>query len=301
MPTESLTEAPTGALTPPTSEVPTESLTEAPTEVLTPPTSEVPTESLTEAMTTPTTEVRLTYSDLEYKKILEERIQKINEKIKSLESKDSVRAFNELEGLKVELEALKQMANHPENRTELGFRAERKLSNLDKKREIKDRKRAGYQEQIDILKAKKSELVTNRAKKIIDKRIAHFQKKVDALKKADVSCGKKQRKILRPRYMFELRSQHLLSLAEGKVNAYETRIHENEELISILGGGFRDSVRERIYDIKGHYYQKRKDRAEEILSEMRTRRPVVNMIGARITSLSKHHLRRLIDDEYSRV
>ena len=75
-----------------------------------------------------------------------------------------------------------------------------------------------------------------------------------------------------PKFVIEAKKRSMLSQAEGKVQAYESRIRDNEklndELSAIFGDNIVNDIRERFYDLKGAYYQKRLERSRAILEAM---------------------------------
>ena len=243
----------------------------------------------------------ITNSDMEYKKMIDERIAKLSAKIRELKVKEA-RDFtghnlNLIKGYEVELGKLQQISNAIGNRIELNSVAEAGLSILDSKREKNQETQDFYREQIKQLRAMREDLVTARSKRKIDKKVFNLNKKIQKLQRTDCFCGKIQRSIMCPKFLYESKKSTILSKAEGKVHAYEDRIHDNDIMNAELSAMSKDNlitdIRERIYDIRGTYYQKRLDRSREIFEDMQKKDSIVAMRGARITSLPKKYVDKI--------
>ena len=237
-------------------------------------------------------------TDLEYKKILEDRVKNNEKKIQQLSKNNKkFRVFGEhkattIRGLEVENEALKKQIEDYEDREKLGNIAESSLEAFDHFHDKNKLTQEDYRKKIEELKVTRSKLETLRAKRIVDKRIELYEKRIERLKKRNVHIGNTQRRMIYPKYRYELKKQNLLAHASGRVAEYEAKVNDNQELINMLDPSSRklDSVRGVIYDMKGIFYKKRLERSNEILDEIQNRNLLVTMYGARVTSLGKRYL-----------
>ena len=240
-------------------------------------------------------------SDLEYKKMIDDRINMLASKLADFKSKSgrdiTGHVSTTINGLEIEIEELRRISAELGSRTPLNGLSESSIAFLDDRRDANEDKQNKYQERIAELQEMKSQLKRRSAKFITDKRIEHLQKKIKKLQERDCFCGSIQRKIMYPRYLVEAKKRNLLSHAQGRVQDYENRIHDNEMMSENLDEMFGDSIfngaRQVIYDIKGMYFRKRLERSQAILAEMQDSNNIVSMYGARVTSLSRGQLDRI--------
>lgn len=240
-------------------------------------------------------------SDLEYRNLLQERVKQLQSRLVGLRGRAkhdiTGHVYNQIKGHEREIEVLQEMINSMDRRPEMSVPGEGMMSVTDSFRDNNHSKQNQYEQQIAELKELRSNLLTARAQRRLDRRIEKLNRKISKLKKHDVYAGNVQRSILYPRYLYETRKRSLLLHAEGRVLAYQDRIQDNERIHSELDAMYSNSivrgVHEFICDIKGMYYQNRLGRAQEILDEMNQTDSVIHMQGARITSLSKKYLEQI--------
>lgn len=239
-------------------------------------------------------------NNLEYQKLLEARISKVRSKLNALRQKEdrdiTGHVAEAVKGFEIELERLtEEVANL--SRPQVNSLGEFGLEYLDEKRSVNSEKQDYYKEQIKELKELKDSLEKARNKRKINRRIERYEKKIARLKKANVFYSNVQRTIMYPKYKLEAKKRSLLARAEGRVKAYENKQQDNENIKNNLDTIFKDSpfngIRQKYYDLKGIYYQKKIARSNDILTEMQNKNNIVTMSGARITSLSKSYLNKI--------
>ena len=229
-------------------------------------------------------------SDLEYKKLLEERIKCTEKSLSELRGKKHTELTEiRIKSLEIELEKLKKNYQNFIGREEFNKLFEAELSLIDASREKNNEGKNEYQKKIDELEAMKKELKGFRSKKVVDGKIHYFERRLRSLQKKDAFCGKVQRTIMYPKYRYEMRKIHLLSYAEGRVENYKTSLAENEELKEMLK---RDEFKWNLFDkfksnIRGSYYKKNLAKSQALLQEMQKKDTVIGMYGARATSWMK--------------
>ena len=240
--------------------------------------------------------------DSEYKKILEERVKELETRIAKLKIKEEnskdlgTRFSSRIKGLELEVEDLKQKIIAADNRELLGNFTEERLTKKEAKFQQNLHEQQELEKEIADLKAVREKMNSSRAKRIPGKKIARLEKKLNRLKDKGAIIGYKQRKIMYPKYKHNLKRESLLFHAQGRVDNYEEKIQDNEELKRTLNKDHKlDSIKAVYYDVKGLYYQKRWDRSKEILNEMQTKKNIVTMYGSRVTSLSKKYLDKIRD------
>jgi hypothetical protein len=134
----------------------------------------------------------------------------------------------------------------------------------------------------------KSEIGTRRGQMAIDSKIRRLTDKIEALKAKNVRIQKVQRSLLYPKFLYLQRKQRKIDKAEGRVLFNEERINDNEVLKSTVDkDSFLGSFKSMIYDIKGVFYKKRYERAQEILRKMNNKYAPVKAKSARTIKLKK--------------
>lgn len=233
-------------------------------------------------------------ADLEYKAILEDRQKKIQRKIKELKRKEKgvfgSRNSIIIKGLEKEAEEIKKLIENYEDRVTFGDTFESGLESLNNMRSKREDKRIEYQNKINELKEIRAKLETTKSRRDVDKKIAHYNKKIKALQKSDVRFGKVQRTLMYPKSRYKLKKINMMARAEGRVAYYEDKIKDNEELKAMFKDNLIDTLKERVYDLKGLYYRKRLARSRAILADMQGEDSIVKYVGARITSIGKGRL-----------
>lgn len=238
-------------------------------------------------------------ADNEYKKILEDQMKKIQERINVLKSKEEkLDLFSHnsttIKGLELEYENLKERVENYTARDSLSDFVEGKLSTLDKIYDKRNDKQEGYKEQIEELQSIKNNLETARARKKVDKKIANIEKKIKRLQKSKGFYGGIQRTIMYPKYRLDIKKANLLSHAYGRVENYEQKLRDNDAIKEMFDPNkLTDTIKERFYDLKGAYYRKRLERSEAILNEMMDKKNIVTMYGSRVTSIGKNRLNNI--------
>ena len=196
-----------------------------------------------------------------------------------------------LMGYNIELKELDDMKKLFDSREKLSPEAEERLAELDKVSAANAEKIAAYKEQIERLKAMRSELVSARNAHKIDREIKRLNTNIKLLHVKDVGILNVQKAIMYPTYKVELMKQALLSRQRGKVQYYEEKQAVNEELQRMLDSdSIIDSVKKSIYEIKGAHYQKNIEKSEAILEDMKKTDSLKEMHGARIRGMTNGYL-----------
>ena len=194
-------------------------------------------------------------------------------------------------GYNIELKELDDMKKLFDSREKLSPEAEERLAELDKVSAANAEKIAAYKEQIERLKAMRSELVSARNAHKIDREIKRLNTNIKLLHVKDVGILNVQKAIMYPTYKVELMKQALLSRQRGKVQYYEEKQAVNEELQRMLDSdSIIDSVKKSIYEIKGAHYQKNIEKSEAILEDMKKTDSLKEMHGARIRGMTNGYL-----------
>lgn len=239
-------------------------------------------------------------ANLEYKAILEDRQKKIQRKIKELKRKEKgifgSRNSITIKGLEKEAEEIKKLIENYEDRVILSDTAESGLAGLNNMRSKRETKKSEYQDKINELKEIRAKLETAKSRRDVDKKIDRYNKKMKALQKSDVRFGKVQRTLMYPKTKYELKKINMMARAEGRVDYYENRIKDNEELKAMFKDNLIDTLKERVYDLKGLYYRKCLARSKAILADMQDKDSIVSYVGARVTSIGKGRLYELRED-----
>lgn len=233
-----------------------------------------------------------------YVSLLKDRQKAIQENInrlRNLRNHDSNRVSLEIRGYEIELEELQRAIDDYSSRRELRERVERALERTDRRHQRASERERDYQEQIRELQELKERLLTIRAKRRVDRRIERIQSRIKTMQNRKTRCVNTQRRRMMPRYRRDFHRMEIRSRQQARVEQADARLRDNEALKSMLNRDHLiDNIRERIYDIRGTFYQRRKDREQEVLNEMNSTDSIVRMRGARITRISRHirdHLR----------
>ena len=244
-------------------------------------------------------------SDLAYKKILEDRINEINESISKLKKSDEkvfalhTQIESKINGLLIEQEKLKKELDEYSKRDELSSGRENVISYYNNKYEEKNEKQNEYQKRIDELKDLKKGVSGRYANKVIDKRIKRLEEKVDGLKKKKGKIINSQKRIMYPKYKYQLNKQKRMSYQEGKIKNYESMIKDTEALRNSLNEkSVFSPLANKIYDRKEAKYQRKIDKANEVINKIQNKKGKAHLKGARrITIKNKiaNKLRNMAD------
>ena len=239
-------------------------------------------------------------SDKVYLELLEERkkeiisnidrINRLNQNKKNISTNDLI----QLKGYQIELQELQEAIDNYTERRSLSDITENRMERIEQKYQKAHNKSNAYKEEIEELKALKERLIAIKAKRKVDRRIEKLEVKIKDMEQKKVTCSNKQRKKMLPKYKRDFYRNSLLARQKGRIKEFEDRLSDNEELKNMFNrDNLIDNIKERIYDIKGHFYMKKIAREEEILKEMQKTSSRILMHGARITSLNKKFIEKL--------
>lgn len=233
-------------------------------------------------------------SDQAYYKILKERMDKITEQIKKLQSKKvSLLSFNNLidikiKGLEVEYGKLKEQIDTKADRVEISNRGEKALTRLDDKALSNEEKKQEYQNTINELNNLKAGIATKHGKAVIDRKIKRINDKIKNLNNKNVRIEKIQRSLLYPKYLYRQHRQRKIDKAEGRVLFNEARYSDNEILKQTVDPNTKlGALKTSIYDIKGMFYLKRLERSNKLLEKMNNKYSPTKAKGARVVNIKK--------------
>ena len=243
-------------------------------------------------------------SDIVYHNMILERIKKVQDKIALLHQKENgllkQHIYKEIKGYESELEKLEELAK--ETRMEFREDKEDKLERLDQRYKKNQERIKDYEDKIKELKELREQLLTTRKKIKVDKNMVKLIDKIEKLKKSNITCQNRQRRTMMPKVTYENIKRRLLSSEEGVVRAYSDEIEDNkkyqEEMKRITGKeNFFGNIKSKYYDKLGIYYKKKLEKASFILEEMQDKDTIVEVLGARVTSLPKRLIERLQESE----
>lgn len=231
-------------------------------------------------------------SDIAYKKMLEERIKSINESIEKLKKSDE-RVFalhtqieSRINGLKIEQEKIQKELNEYVKRDELKEKNERVISYYDNKYDKRSEKQEEYQDRINELNNIKQNVSSVHAKKVIDKKIKRLNEKVNDLKKKKGKIVNAQKRIMYPKYKYNLNKQRRLSMQEGKLKNYETLLNDNEIMKqSVNDKSIFASLEKRMYDRRSKKYTRKIEKTKEVIDVMKTKN--TRVLGAKTISMKR--------------
>ena len=233
-----------------------------------------------------------------------ERIKKVKDKIELLHKKENGllknHTYSEIKGYEAELEKLAELAK--QSRIEFNEAKEDKLERLDQRYKKNQEKIHGYEDKIKELNHLKAQLLTISKKRKVDRNVDKLSKKIEKLKQSNITCQSRQRSAMMPKVTYENIKRRLLSSQEGKVRAYSDEVEDNrkyqEEIKRIMGRDrlFAD-LKERYYEKVGTYYKKKMEKAKRTLEDMQEKDTIVEVFGARITSMPKRWVEKLRESE----
>ena len=198
-------------------------------------------------------------------------------------------------GLDQELNQIRESIKNYDDRRVLDAETEKELAAIDSQHDELVEARQAYKEQIQELRELKSQLkgVRNRAR--INREEKKLNRRLKKLQASEVKMMKEQKSIMYPEYKVDLKRQALLSRVGGRIEYFEEKMAVNDELERMLDQEhhFGDGIRRKIYDIKGAHYQKRLAREQEVLEAMQKSDSIIEMRGARITTISNKYADRI--------
>lgn len=239
-------------------------------------------------------------SDLAYKKILEERVKDIDSEIEKLRKRDdSLFALhsqieNRISGLQVEREKLNEEIKNFTSREGLSDRTEDRLSAINDRYEARNDKQQEIQKRIDELKAIKSTVQGKHANKVLDRRIQRLEDKVNSLKSKKGHLVNIQRRIMYPKYRYMLKKQRKISLQEGKIANYQSMKNDVSALRSSLNEqSIFSPIANKIYERREAKYQRKIEKANEMINKIQNREAHAHYSGARRINLRNRVANRL--------
>ena len=140
-------------------------------------------------------------------------------------------------------------------------------------------------QQISELESKKEILKTGMGKNLINKMIESKYKKLEKLQQKEIKLEQRQRIILMKKQNTINKRNELLSKREANIELTEAKINDNGILKNNLGDSIKDKVANKIYDIKGKFYQKKYEYQTNILNNMKQRN--VGFKGANVMIVTK--------------
>ena len=239
-------------------------------------------------------------SDLAYKKILEERVKDIDSKIEKLRKRDEslfalhTQIENRISGLQVERERLNEEIRNFTTREELSDRTEERLSSISSRYEERNNKQQEVQSRIDELKAMKSTVQGKHANKVLDRRIQRLEDKVNKLKSKKGRLVNIQRRIMYPKYRYMLKKQRKVSLQEGKIANYQAKKNDVNALKNSLNErSIFTPIATKIYDRREAKYQRKIEKANEMINKIQNREAHAHVSGVRRINLRSRVANRL--------
>ena len=241
-------------------------------------------------------------SDEVYLKLLEEEEKKLRKRIAELEAKREFtnRIPIKLEGLKLQQQALKDKIEEYNERGIYSDKKEEKLYQLDAQAESIIEKQIPIERKIAELEALRQRAETTVEEKYnIRKEIAHQKQMLYSLKGKNIAINRKQRKIMISKFHKEQKREKLLGKQQGKVSVYEDRLDRIAELQEMLSpeDSFIDRIKNGYYNLKGKYYERKLNRAEEVLEIMQQSDSNIVVRGANVVNLG----RRAVDTLRNRM
>lgn len=231
-------------------------------------------------------------SDEVYLKLLEEEEKELRKQIAILESKMEFtnRIPIKLEGLKLRQQKIKNQIEEYTERGTFSDKKEEALYKLDAQAESIIAKQIPIEEKIAELEAlKKAAETTVEEKYYLRKEIAQQKQKLYSLKGKNITINRKQRKIMISKFHKEQKREKLLSKQQGKINVFEDKLDRIAELQAMLSpeDSFIDRIKNGYYSLKGKHYERKLNRAEEVLEIMQQSDSNIALRGANIINIRK--------------
>lgn len=240
-------------------------------------------------------------SDRVYQEMIQKSMKSISAEINKLERQNrGLRAATDnmtvkIDGLKLQLQELNQELKNYEERITLSEHKENKLDKTDAKvAEIIAKEESHVQKIRDLENMKKS-LHTTRAVRKVNKQIVKQQEIIKRLQKKNARIDLRQKVIMMPKYYRVKKRSQLLNKQQAKVNLATANIHDVEMMKSMLDpeNKIMDNLKSVIYDIKGAYYQKKLNHAQDVLETMQHSKSNIAIRGANAITLSKKTVNKL--------
>lgn len=231
-------------------------------------------------------------SDEVYLNLLEEKEKELRKQIAELEAKKEFtnRIPIKLEGLKIQQQGLKNQIEEYTRRGTFSEKKEEKLYKLDAQAESIIAKQIPIEQKIaELEELKKAAETTVEEKYYLRKEIAQQKQMLYSLKGKNIAINRKQRKIMISKFRKEQKREKLLSKQQGKINVFEDKLDRIEELQAMLSpeDSFIDRIKNGYYTLKGKYYERKLNRAEEVLEIMQQSDSNIALRGANIMNLGK--------------
>ena len=125
------------------------------------------------------------------------------------------------------------------------------------------------QQEIDSLKEAKELLQTSSAKKAVSRAIESKQSKLEKLKNKEVKLESRQRVILMNKQKVVNKRNEMLSKQEAKLENTNEKIADNMILRNTLDDSFKGKMVDKLYDVKGKFYQKQQKHQGDVLEIMK--------------------------------
>lgn len=226
-----------------------------------------------------------------YISMLSDRIAEIERKLESLRKREKLDITGHttinIMGYELELMDLKEKQKSYKNRTELDYKSETKLSDLDLAHERLDQANKESKMQIEKLKAMRETLKSRREVKKVDREIKRLKKFNDLYMARKMELHNKQKAIMYPKYKAEMKRVKRDAKRMAPIATYDEKIRVNNELQAMLDrdNNLIDRLRGSYYDYKGNRYKKKLAEAYEKLEKMKMADAQITNKGKNTTSL----------------
>lgn len=222
-----------------------------------------------------------TYKDIQERiKSLEQVIDELTENMNSITNKVKV----ELESLKKQEEKINEQII--EFKTNNGMSdVNDELLQINQASDTLSNDQTRLQQEINSLKETKELLQTSAAKKVVSKSIESKQAKLEKLKNKEVKLESRQRVILMNKQKVVNKRNEMLSKQEAKLENTNEKIADNMILRNTLDDSFKDRMVDKLYDIKGKFYQKQQQHQSNVLEIMKNNN--VGFKGANVMLVKK--------------
>ena len=235
--------------------------------------------------------IQMSSSDSQYKEIIRDRINTINEKIASLQNKKHALFYKideEIKALEFERAALLEKLKAQERDKILSDFYESAVQSRDLMYDVNLEKQKNLEEEKKRLNEIKKNLSFRREKAKINRQIDRIDKKIKKLKDKNIHLGKTQRVVMKPKYRRELIKEGLLKRQEGRIE-YNKKVSEDNRVLaqntdtSKLFGEISKIFAER----RSMKYRLRAERAAALLEEMKSHNTTIGIRGSRLIYIPK--------------
>ena len=203
-----------------------------------------------------------------YKKIIEERMDKLDHKIKKLQNKRSEASHfidqieQRIAALQFEYNQLANQKNDLDNRESLGKNTEKELKRLESSFQENFDDATEIQQRINNLIAVKNTMTTTREKKRAQSEIDNYKRKLELLKKKGAFYTKVQYSLMFPKYKYDLLKQSFLLREIGKYEYLASKSNDLDKLVQ-ANDDKKDSFEKKLKNLNYIREQKRIGRAVE--------------------------------------